>query len=115
MKGNSNNKWAIVALVAVAGALVALMAEAQFVPLEECYWECAVEYCDYPDDYCNYECHEICYPILRERPEQSREAADKEGPSVSELKRPMDALPVRNHQLAGALAKDNSGRIGKSS
>lgn len=34
------------------------------VGVDECYWECAVEHCDYEADYCNYVCHEVCYPIL---------------------------------------------------
>lgn len=30
---------------------------------EECHYECRTGYCDYYDyDYCDYECHEICYP-----------------------------------------------------
>lgn len=31
-------------------------------PGEECRWECEVIYCDYYYDYCDYDCHEVCYP-----------------------------------------------------
>lgn len=29
---------------------------------EECYYECVVVYCDPYEDYCDYDCHEECYP-----------------------------------------------------
>lgn len=51
--------------------------EAQII--EECFWECGVEYCDYLDDYCTYDCHEICYPIAKKSSEHG--SSNLNGPS----------------------------------
>lgn len=37
-------------------------------PGEECRWECEVIYCDYYYDYCDYDCHEVCYPYSPQDP-----------------------------------------------
>lgn len=50
--------------------------EAQII--EECFWECGVEFCDYLDDFCTYDCHEICYPIAKKHNEN---AAGFNGPA----------------------------------
>lgn len=41
-------------------------AKAQY-PGEECRWECAVIYCDYYQDYCDYDCYEVCFPYARQQ------------------------------------------------
>ena len=47
---------------------------------EECHYECEPTYCEFWDDFCEYDCHEICFPYLRSASErkfsqQSPEAA----------------------------------------
>lgn len=39
---------------------------------EDCHYECSVAHCDYYDDYCDYDCYEVCYPYRSLRAESVR-------------------------------------------
>lgn len=108
MKTSINALIAGLVTLLIVVLLLAGQSESQFPPHEECYWECGVEVCNYYEDYCNYECHEICYPLLK-KPDQLANRPELKMASAG----PLENLAFRNADMSSNMAKDEGGRIGK--
>lgn len=94
----------------LVGLMIVFVIKTEAQILEECYWECGVDYCSYVDDYCDYVCHEVCYPIIKRKLPLSvepRQNLTESGPKIN------DNLVSRNQALLENLAKEEAGRIGK--
>lgn len=132
---NSTSMRIVASVLLLLLSMGAAKIEAQII--EECFWECGVEYCDYLDDFCTYDCHEICYPIAKKNNEiphgvnlngpaqiinsitGKHNQQDSNNPQVSGIENSQPALRLHEH-LAGLNREQTSnmgqletGRIGK--